>query len=87
MSKRWSVNDDKPSENERHAWRHPNDDQQHVLETTAPGDLIHTPSKITLKPTLSPNKTGVQAGHENWTIDNAPSTSWYILGTIIQEDD
>lgn len=87
MAKRWAINDNKPSRAETYEWRHPNNEMQHTKETTTPTDLNVGPEKITLKPTLSPKKTGIQSGYEDWTVASQPDSTWYVFGTIIQEDD
>jgi len=89
LGNRWTIEDGNtdPGKSDRYEWRLPENDNKHVEEALAPGDLLIKPSKITLKPTLSPKASGVQHGWEDWTKQTfTDSGTWYSYGTIIQED-
>ncbi len=73
---------DGPAKDDQYEWRLPNNDQQHVEQTVAPGDLLIKPKDITLKPTLSPERSGVQHGADDWSFDNSPDPNWYVQGFI-----
>ncbi len=85
MGKSWTVNSTSPAKEETYEWRLPANDQQHVEETVAPGDLKIKPKDISLIPTLAPKKSGVQSGLSDWTFSSVPDSKWYVRGEIIQD--
>lgn len=85
MGNNWSINDNKPALAEKYEWRVPEIDQEHVEETTAPGDLKIKPKDISLIPTNSPKQSGIQSGQSDWSFDSGVDPDWYILGEIVQE--
>jgi hypothetical protein len=85
MANNWTIESSKPAKGEKYEWRFPANQQQHVEETTAPGDLAIKPKDISLKPTNPPKKSGVQSGLSDWTIESGAVSDWYVLGEIIQE--
>lgn len=88
MAKRWTVNDGEPDKTDKYEWRVPNNDQQHVSQTVVPGDLMIKPKDISLIPTMAPKQSGIQHGWNNWNNQVEPTLgSWYIYGSVIQEDD
>jgi hypothetical protein len=89
MANEWSVNDELPAKTEKYDWRVPDIDQQHVAQTTAPGDLRIKPKDISLRPTISPKRSGIQHGADDWNFVSDPSgtNAWYVEGSIAQEDD
>ena len=87
MANRWQINEDAPPKGEEHDWRLPRGDQEHVEQTTAMGDLRIRPEDITLIPTISPERSGIQHGADDWDMQSQPDDSaWYVQGIIIQED-
>ena len=40
------------------------------------------PEDLSLKPTLSPEQSGIQWGQDAWNFTNAPDQNWYVFGTI-----
>ena len=80
-SDRWTPVDG-PDKGDEYNWHLPNNDQQHVEQTVGPGDLMIKPEDISLKPTLSPERSGIQWGQDAWTFDNAPDPNWYVFGMI-----
>ena len=86
MAKSWTVNDGAPSKEEKYEWRAPVE-QQHNEQSTGPGGLRMRPKDLDLQVTLSPKKSGVQYGQDAWTFQNTPDSTWYVEGTILQEDD
>lgn len=89
MGNRWTINAEEPAKTEKYEWHVPNNDQQHVEQTTTPGDLRIKPKDISLIPTLSPERSGVQWGAEGWNDVSAPggANAWYVIGAAVQEDD
>ena len=81
MANRWTV-EGPLDKTEQYEWRLPANDQEHVEQTTAPGDLLIKPKDISLKPTASPKRSGVQHGADDWNFTSIPDTNWYILGSI-----
>ena len=82
MGNRWTV--DQNDKLEKYEWHNPGAQQE--TDTTVPGSLDIKPNEFTLKPTRHPATTGIQSGVNEWTYSNAPDTSWYIYGGIVQED-
>ena len=88
MAKSWTVNDGEPDKTDKYEWHLPNNDQQHVEQTTTPGDLRIKPKDISLIPTMAPKRSGIQHGWNNWNNQVEPTLGvWYIYGQIVQEDD
>jgi hypothetical protein len=89
MGNRWTVNDYLTEANklDKFEWRLPFNRDEHGEQTVAPGDLLIKPSQLELKPTMSPKRSGIQHGQDDWTYANAPDPGWYIIGGIVQEDD
>jgi hypothetical protein len=86
MGNEWEIDDSTPrKDEEEYEWRAPGNDQEHVEETTAPGDLNIRPGDIELKPTLAPTQSGVQSGESDWTFTSQPDSNWYVYGSIIQD--
>jgi hypothetical protein len=85
MGTDWDINPDKPEKVEKYKWRLPANDQQHVEETVAPGDLQIKPRDISLVPTNAPKQSGVQSGWSDWSYESVPDSSWYVRGEILQE--
>jgi hypothetical protein len=80
MADDWTINAEKPAKSEQYSWRTPKNSQEAVEQTTAPGDLNIKPGDITLKVTLSPKRSGVQHGADDWDYINQPDDTWYIIG-------
>ena len=88
MAKSWTVNDGEPDKTDKYEWHLPNNDQQHVEQTTTPGDLRIKPKDISLIPTMAPKRSGIKHGWNNWNNQVEPTLGvWYIYGQIVQEDD
>jgi len=87
MGNDWDVvSDSTPKKDEEeYEWHAPGNDQEHVEETTAPGDLNIKPEEIALTATLAPARTGVQHGLSDWNYTTQPDPSWYYYGSIIQD--
>ena len=82
MTNRWTPEDPIPK-SDKYEWHAPLADKQHAKDTVAPGDLMIKPQDITLKPTKSPERSGVQHGQDTWDFTATPSASgWYVFGTI-----
>jgi hypothetical protein len=88
MGKKWTVNANDPARTEKYEWRVPNNENQHVEQSTSPKDLRLKPKDISLVPTLAPKRSGIQHGHVDWNYVSDPSggSAWYIAGAIVQED-
>ena len=86
MGNSWSVEANQPDRDETYEWRLPANDQQHVEHTVAPGDLLIKPQDISLVPTNSPKKSGIQSGISDWDLETGVVSDWYVLGEIVQED-
>jgi hypothetical protein len=86
MANDWTIEANKPEKSEDYEWRLPANDQEHVEQTVAPGDLLIKPEDISLKPTNSPKQSGIQHGLDDWTVESGIDSSWYILGEVVQED-
>lgn len=82
MANRWTI-ESAPDQEEKYDWHLPNNDQEHVEQTVAPGDLMIKPKDISLKPTNPPKRSGIQHGVNDWDYQNQPSTSWYVHGEIL----
>ncbi len=78
---RWTPTEE-VSKTDKYEWKAPSGTTQHEQQTTAPGDLMIKPKDLSLKPTLSPERSGIQHGQDDWTFTNTPDPSWYILGGI-----
>jgi hypothetical protein len=86
MGNDWTIDDSTPRKDaEEYKWHAPNNDMEHVTETTAPGDLNIKPEEIALTATLAPARTGVQHGLSDWNYTSQPDDSWYVWGRIIQD--
>jgi hypothetical protein len=83
MAKSWTINSNKPSKLEQYDWHFPDNDQEHVEHTSAPGDLLIKPEDISLIPTLAPEPSGIQSGQSDWTVQSGVDTKWYVFGQII----
>ena len=83
MANRWKINAEEPSKLEKYDWHVPNDEQQHVQETSSPGALRIKPKDISLKPTISPKRSGVQSGSDFWDFVSDPqgTEAWYVQGS------
>lgn len=82
----WDVQDP-VDKGDRYNWHLPLADQQHIKDTVAPGDLLIKPRDISLKPTKSPERSGVQHGQDTWNFTSTPSTAgWYVHGSMNFED-
>ncbi len=86
MGNNWTINEDQPDKEETYEWRLPENDQQHVEHTVAPGDLMIKPKDISLKPTTAPKQSGIQSGLSDWTLEQGVTSDWYVLGEVLQED-
>ena len=78
---RWTPTDE-VSKTDKYEWKSPSSNTQHEEQTTAPGDLMIKPKDLALKPTLSPERSGIQWGQDGWNFDNVPDQTWYIFGAI-----
>ena len=89
MGNKWEVDENDPARTEKYEWRLPNNDQQHVEQTTSPGELRIKPKDMSLVPTLAPSRSGIQHGQNDWNFvdDASDRTAWYLQGDIVQEDD
>jgi len=82
MSSQWTP-EDELSKTDKYEWHLPESDQQHVKDTVAPGDLMIKPKDISLKPTKSPERSGIQHGMDTWNFTSYPSNAgWYLFGSI-----
>jgi hypothetical protein len=72
-----------PSRVDKYEWRLPNNDQLHVEQTVGPGDLLIKPEDISLKPTKSPKRSGIQHGQDDWDFDPIPVTRWYVASETV----
>jgi hypothetical protein len=84
MADRWTP-EDGPDKGDKYEWRLPNNEDQHGEQTTAPGDLLIRPGDLELIPTISPKRSGVQHGADDWNYSNAPDSTWYVWGSIPSE--
>ncbi len=80
-SNKWTPVDGAPKGDE-YNWKSPSGNTQHEEQTVAPGDLMIKPEDLSLKPTLSPEQSGIQWGQDAWNFTNAPDQNWYVFGTI-----
>lgn len=85
MATDWTVNDGTvtPGKAGKYAWRLPtsSDSEQHQAQIVTPGGLLIKPSQITLIPTKSPKRSGLQHGADDWNYETAPlSSDWYSFG-------
>ena len=71
-----------PSKSDKYEWRLPSNEDQHVEQTVDPGDLLIKPEDIDLQPTLSPERSGIQHGQDDWDFQNVPDSNWYIFGFV-----
>lgn len=85
MGTDWDVNADLPDKGEVYEWRLPANEQQHVEQTVAPGDLQIKPKDISLVPSNAPTQGSIQSGWSDWTYESQPDSSWYVRGEITQE--
>jgi hypothetical protein len=84
MADRWTI-EDGPAKTDKYEWRLPNNEEQHMEQTVAPGDLMIKPKDMTLVPTKSPTRSGIQHGLDDWNFTSVPDTDWYIRGTITDD--
>lgn len=87
MGNEWDINSDAPARTEKYEWRIPNNEDQHGEQTVTPGALMIKPKDLDLKPTISPKRSGIQHGADDWDFQSAPDNTWYIFGEIVQEAD
>jgi hypothetical protein len=85
MGNNWTIEADKPQKSEIYEWRLPANDQEHVEQTVAPGDLLIKPEDISLIPTNSPKRSGIQHGLDDWDIEQGQASDWYVLGSIAED--
>lgn len=83
---RWTPVDG-PSKGDKYSWHSPTGGSEHEEQTVSPSDLAIKPKDFTLKPTLQPERSGIQWGSAGWDFasENTPDQSWYIQTT--PEDD
>lgn len=86
MANRWTP-EGGPSKTDKYEWRSPSNENQHAQETVAPGDLRIKPKDLSLNPTISPERSGIQYGQDTWnfTSENVPDQTWYIFGSIPED--
>ena len=80
-SDRWTPVDS-PDPLDAYEWRSPTGGTEHEEQTTGPGDLMIKPKDLALVPTLSPKRSGIQHGQDDWDFQNAPDQAWYVIGAI-----
>lgn len=80
----WNI-EDPIDKSDKYEWRLPNNEDQHIEQTVAPGDLMIKPEDVDLIVTLAPKKSGIQHGQVDWSYDNILDSSWYIYG-FVEED-
>lgn len=86
MSNRWTIDSETPDKADKFEWRLPSNDQQHVAQTIVPGQLLIKPEDITLIPTKSPKRSGIQHGADDWNYDTLTDDgTWYSFGEVVQE--
>ena len=78
---KWTV-EDPLEKDDKYEWTFPSDRDQHGEQTTAPGDLIVKPKDLDLVPTLSPKRSGIQHGADDWNYTDIPNQNWYIYGFV-----
>ena len=78
---RWTPTDE-VSKLDKYEWKSPSGTTEHEEQTTGPGDLMIKPKDLTLIPTNSPKRSGLQWGQDAWNYSNAPDQTWYIFGGI-----
>lgn len=78
---RWTPVDGAPKD-DKYEWRSPTGTTEHEEQTTAPGDLRIKPKDLSLKPTNSPKRSGIQWGADAWNFTNAPDPDWYVFGSV-----
>lgn len=81
MADEWTPVDG-PDKGDRYNWRIPSNEDQHIEQTVAPGDLMIRPEDIALNPTLSPERSGIQHGADDWNFENEPDSTWYVFGFV-----
>lgn len=88
MANKWDVEDGNsaPGKSDRYEWRLPDNGEQHQAQIVTPGGMLIKPGDITLIPTLAPKQSGLQHGTDDWTVVTRPTSSWYVLGDILQEE-
>jgi hypothetical protein len=80
MGDDWTINENGPPKGDHYEWRSPNNEDQHSEQTTDPGDLMIKPEDLSLVPTNSPTRSGVQWGQDGWDYTTTPDSDWYIQG-------
>ena len=80
-SDKWTIEDPIPK-SETYEWQIPNEGQQDVEQTIPPGDLLIKPRDVDSVPTLSPKRSGIQHGADDWNFTNEPDSDWYIFGFV-----
>ncbi|MCI0558708.1 MAG: hypothetical protein MN733_09450 [Nitrososphaera sp.] len=87
MGTNWSKDEDAPGKEDKYEWRLPENGDQHGEQTVAPGDLLIKPGDLNLIPTISPKRSGIQHGLDDWTLTEFTDEGvWYRFGSIEQED-
>lgn len=71
---------------EKFEWRLPSNEDQHGEQTSGPGGLLIKPGDLNLIPTISPKRSGIQHGVDDWNITTYSDTGvWYSLNSIVQD--
>ena len=78
----WTIDETEKvlnADGDKYEWRLPNNESQHVQETTAPGDLLIKAEDMTDVPRKVPSgEKGVQTSEQEWSFHNQPSSSWTV---------